>query len=221
MSRTSKLHFPPLFSPQSEIHSSVTMDGDGSGLAFLGQEPILVSATQDEALEPAPRSLHASTAPTLAVVPLAESQALHHSSSGPGTAARSGPYSNHTHGPTIADLFSALHDLQASMFTMQASHRGLQASLSDLQHRVEDMQRHLSHLDRRVTQHREQVDELDNSNFNAHVRITDTAADMRELGRTVQDLQDRHAQLNTNQVQLQRRIGHALHLTGAHLLNQQ
>ena len=125
------------------------------------------------------------------------------------------------HSPTIADLFSALHDLQASMFTMQASHRGLHASFHDLQHQVEDMQRHLSHLDRRVTQHREQVDELDNSNNNAHVRITDTAADMRELGRTAQDLQDRHAQLNTNQVQLQRRIGHALQLTGTHLLNQQ
>ena len=107
------------------------------------------------------------------------------------------------------------------MFAMQASHKSLQAGMRELQHRMDDMQRHLSHLDRRVTQTREQADELDNSNFNAHVRITDTAAEMREIGRTVQNLQDRQAQLSTDQVQLQRRIGHALHLTGSHLLNQQ
>ena len=182
----------------------------------MDQEPILISATQDEAAsDHAPRASPASTASTLAIVPRSEGYAL------PRSAGRLGPYPASSQSHTSADLFAALRDLQASMRNMQAAQQRLQAGLSSLQHNMDDTHRHLLNLDRRLTQSREQADELDNSNFNAHVRITDTAADLRELGRTVQDLQDRRAQLSTNQVQLQRRIGHALHLTGSHLLNQQ
>ena len=106
------------------------------------------------------------------------------------------------------------------MHALQASQRTLLTGVNDLQHRVDEAQRHLSHIDRRVTQVREQADELDNSNFNAHVRITDTSADLREAQRSLQDVQDRQAQLRSDYVQLQRRIGHALQLTGTHLLNQ-
>ena len=168
----------------------------------MDQEPILVSATQDEAApDHTPHALHASTATTVAVVPLSEGHAL------PCCTGRLGPYPASMQGPTTADLFAALHDLQASMHSMQAAQQRMHTGIASLQHNMDDMHRHLITLDRRLTQTREQADELDNSNFNAHVRITDTAAQLRELGRTVQDLQDRHAQLSTNQVQLSVELG--------------
>ena len=212
-----KAAFQFFFGQQTQNYLLVPLMGsNGPGHMFFGHEPILVSATQDETTEQTPR---ASTAPTLAIVPASASQAPTLPVS--GVPERSGPYQPITHSPTTADLFAALHDLQASMFTMQASYKTLQAGMQDLQHRMDDMQRHLSHIDRRVTQTKEQADELDNSNFNAHARITDTAANMREIGRSAQNLQDRQAQLSTDHVQLQRPIGHALHLTGSQLLNQQ
>ena len=139
------------------------MDASGSGHRFFGHEPILVSATQDEGeREQASHPANASPATTLAIVPLAESQALPRSAT--GYAERPRPYSA-SQSPAIANLFSALHDLQASMFTMQASHRSMHASINDLQHNMEDMQRHLSILDRLVTQTqtRELADELYNN----------------------------------------------------------
>ena len=114
--------------------------------------------------------------------------------------------------PSMADVFSAIHSLEASVHILENSQRNMLRRMQSFELSLEELPTQLSRIDRRTAR---DIDELENSLRNAHERITEVQASTHNAAAA--DVQRTITQATTNVRQLRLRLGNAFQAVGAHI----
>ena len=118
--------------------------------------------------------------------------------------------------PSMADVFSATHSLEAFVRTLEHNQRNILRRLQSFELSLEEMQTQLSRIDRRTAR---DIDELENSLRNACERITEVQANFSTRTAAAADLQQSITQATANVRQLRLHLGNAFQAVGTRITN--
>ena len=120
------------------------------------------------------------------------------------------PFSTAPH--NLADLFAAIHSMQASIHILENTQRNILSRMQSFEDSRSELQAQVSNTDRRNAR---DIEALEDSAHNAHVRISNVQSDLDLRCSASTELQSSISQATSNIVQLRRRLGHALQTMGA------